>query len=157
MPAAGAPHASDPSAPSQVASPSPPPPPPPTWEQADRLLRVLFERNRLYATIAGLQAVRLLLYARALFLRTTSTPESPGSLNTENQSRANTTTTILVLPAELQISILHYLVPVLSPAQCHRVCRYVSFRPIFNPHLITLFKPVSDHPSTNTHTYTTDT
>ena len=29
-----------------------PPPPPPTWGQADRLHRVLFERNRLYATIA---------------------------------------------------------------------------------------------------------
>jgi len=109
-------------------------PPPPTWDQADRLLRVFFQRNRLYATIAGRQAVWLLRYARALFLRTTSAPESQEYRNTEKQARTNTNTNtgILMLPAELQISILHCIVPVLSPAQCHRVCRYVSFHSVFN-------------------------
>jgi len=136
-PAAAATNPSDPPAPPQA--PPPPPPPPPTWAEADRLLRALFERNRLFAAITSRQAVRLLRYARALFLRTTSTstPESrQGYLDTGNQRcRTNTmmNMNILVLPAELHIAILHHLVPALSPAQCHRVCRYVSLCSVFKP------------------------
>jgi hypothetical protein len=117
-------------------APAPPPPaplPPPKWEEAERLLRTFFQRNRLYATITARQATRLLPYARARFLRTARTSESQEPLTTEDQSRranananANAKANVLVLPAELQIAILHHLVPALSPAQCHRVCRYVS-------------------------------
>ena len=123
---AAATHSSAPPAPPQATSP---PPPPPTWVEVDGLLRALLQRNQLYASITRRQAVRLLLYARALFLRTTSALESQEFLKTGKEDcRTNTNTNILILPAELQISILHSLVPVLSPAQCHRVCRYVSCR-----------------------------
>lgn len=132
-------HSSDSSPTSQATLPQPQPlpplpSPPPTWEEADRLLRALFQRNRLYATITSRQAVRLLSYARALFLRTSGgpTPENSQELLADTGSDGATTTTtttatILILPAELQIAILHHLVPVLSQAQCHRVCRYVSY------------------------------
>jgi hypothetical protein len=136
--AAAAADLSDPSAPSQATPPSPPPTPP-TWHEADPLLRALFERNRLYAAMTSRQAIRLLPYARALFLRTNSSPEDREEREQQQQSRT-TNVNILDLAVELQVSILHCLVPVLSPAQCHRVCRYVSsVLPPINPSASVLY------------------
>jgi hypothetical protein len=53
--------------------------------------------------------------------------EKQSRLRADINTNTSTNTSILILPAELQISILHHLVPVLSQAQCHRVCRYVSY------------------------------
>lgn len=82
------------------------------WLDCQKILHELLERNRLYAALLVNQAVRLLPYARIILLHPRSVSPSKTGLHS--------------LPMELQVTILHFLAPMLSPSQCYRICNYVS-------------------------------
>jgi len=85
---------------------------PKKWPECEALLKNLLERNRLYCKWTMSQAFSLLPYARALFLRPMASQDGKTGISS--------------LPVELKVTILNFLVPMLSPGQCHRICQYVS-------------------------------
>ncbi|KAL0959912.1 hypothetical protein HGRIS_011577 [Hohenbuehelia grisea] len=104
-----------------------------SWKENDKLLRPLMLRNQHLRRITQKEALSLLPVSRALLMQGRSPSIASNEATNPDHKETRDVFRFASLPTELQLYILSFLAPHLSPVQRSRIFTYASSRSTLPP------------------------